>query len=247
MNGNDGNDGAVSGRWELISTTGTPISTEFRTNNSAWSATTVLKVHSDSLQGDFGTFFNYALNTVTDNQVIAQITNTTDPANYAIFDILDISFESGSIYSFNIDSVYSSNGTPTLGDIYSVSLDFAYVGPTGSTTVFPYDISFAISDETTQIVTGTSVMKILAARTIDVTKVRASISTSATTTCEFDVLVGGTTILPQNLQINSGNTSTYLDITGQTITEDTFITVNLNAAGSGATGAKIYILGTTTN
>lgn len=121
------------------------------------------------------------------------------------------------------------------------------VGTTGTTTTtFPYDISFAISDETTQIVTGTSVMKILAARTINVTKVRASISSSATTTCEFDVLVGGTTILPQNLQINSGNTSTYLDVTGQTITADTFITVNIGAAGTGAKGAKIYILGTTT-
>jgi hypothetical protein len=48
------------------------------------------------------------------------------------------------------------------------------------------------------------------------------------------------------LQINSGNTSTFVDVTGQTINADTFITVDIIGVGSGATGAKIYILGTTT-
>jgi len=197
-------------------------------------------------------YVDYSFNTIrtgVTNSTIAAGSGNTINANLRNVFVAGINLTATTNDTSYLSKLNIAN-VPTGTSINNLGIDASgnvIVGTTGTTTTtFPYDISFAISDETTQIVTGDTVMSILAARTINVTKVRASISTTGATTCEFDVLVGGTTILPQNLQINSGNTSTFVDVTGQTINADTFITVDIIGVGSGATGAKIYILGTTT-
>ena len=142
--GISGNDGAVSSRWTLQNTAGTPSPgiTEFIIDDEDWASTTTLRVQSNSLQGNFSGFLTYASNQKSSgNQVIIQITNVNDPTNYAIFDIFSIAFEFGSVYAFVIDSVFSSNGSPVVDEDYSIS--FA-VGASSAST----DTNFANTDLT---------------------------------------------------------------------------------------------------
>ena len=108
-----------------------------------------------------------------------------------------------------------------------------------------YDLSFALSDESTQIVTGNTVFNMIAPRAMTTSRVKMSISQSATTTTEIDIYEDGVTILPSTLSISSGNTWSYIDVT-TTIAENSTLTVDILSAGIGAVGLKAYIIGTTT-
>ena len=123
---------------------------------------------------------------------------------------------------------------------------------TGSTiTSVPYDISFAISDEITPITSGTTKLTFFAPRAMTITNVYASVSTTGSTNSVFDINVNGSSILSTEITVESSekhskDATTQPVISSSSITQFDEITIDIDSAGTGATGAKIYIKGTTT-
>jgi hypothetical protein len=132
-------------------------------------------------------------------------------------------------------------------DLTATTSDTVYVpnlSIEGSSIGAPYDLSFAVSDETTAITTGTAKITLRAPRDFQVTKVKVSLTTSGSTTTTVDVNVEGSTILTSPIDLSSGvfvNSTT--SITTPTIDEDDVITVDIDVAGTGAAGLKIYLIG----
>lgn len=111
----------------------------------------------------------------------------------------------------------------------------------------PMDLSFAISDETTAITTGTSKITIYAPYDFEITKIKASVSVSGSTDSEFDVNVNNSSVLSSVLTLSSGDYVTgTTSLSTTSVVEDDKITVDIDTAGTDAAGAKIYILGTRT-
>ena len=114
---------------------------------------------------------------------------------------------------------------------------------------FPVFLQYAISDETTAITTGTK----LTARApygFTLTAVRASLTTASSSgTPTFDINEGGTTVLSTKLTIDanektSTTAATAAVISDSAIADDAELTFDIDVAGTGATGAKIYLYGT---
>ena len=118
---------------------------------------------------------------------------------------------------------------------------------TGST--IPCDISFAISDETTQITSGTSKVILYAPYSFTLTNVKASLSTSGSTQSQFDVNINDSSVLSTKITIDANDNrsvdaGTQPVISSSTINENDKISVDIDIAGTGAAGAKIYLIGT---
>jgi hypothetical protein len=109
----------------------------------------------------------------------------------------------------------------------------------------PYDTSFAVSDEETQITSGTSKITLFASRDFEINKVKVSLTTTGSTTTTVDVNINGSSILTSPLDLTSGNE--LASETGLTVAvdEDDKITVDIDVAGTGATGLKVYLIGKT--
>lgn len=111
-------------------------------------------------------------------------------------------------------------------------------------------IAVAISDETTAITTGTAKITFRMPFAMTVTSVRASLSTASSSgNPTFDINEGGSSILSTKLSIDANEkTSTTAAtppvISDSALADDAEITVDIDTAGTGAKGAKVYIIGT---
>lgn len=121
------------------------------------------------------------------------------------------------------------------------------VAPAGAQ---PYDIIIALGDETTAITTGTSVVTIRAPRAMTLTKVKASLSTASSSGLPtFNVKKNGTSIFSTTLTIDatektSETAATAAVLSTTAIAADDELTFDISTAGTGATGAKIVLVGT---
>lgn len=109
------------------------------------------------------------------------------------------------------------------------------------------NMSIAVSDETTQIVIGTDSSVMYAPHKMTLTDVKASLSTSGSTASTFDINVNGSTILSTKITIDanehtSGTAATPPVISSASISEDDRIGIDIDGAGTGAAGAKIYLI-----
>ncbi|MGD9613852.1 MAG: beta strand repeat-containing protein [Alphaproteobacteria bacterium] len=111
-------------------------------------------------------------------------------------------------------------------------------------------IQFAVSDETTDITTGTAKITFRAPCALTVTAVRASLSTASSSgLVTVDINEGGTTILSTKLTIDanektSTTAATAAVISDTSLADDAEITVDIDGAGTGAKGLKGTIIGT---
>ena len=131
-----------------------------------------------------------------------------------------------------------------------------YLQKSGTTTVWlsgsPCDFAIAISDETTQITTGTNKVTLYAPYAFTITDVQASLSVSGSATINtFNVKNNGTTIFSTKSTIDIGEYSTGTAATPRVITGTTVaiydkLTIDVDTIGTGSAGAKIYILGNRT-
>jgi hypothetical protein len=152
------------------------------------------------------------------------------------------------LYTENFDA----NGTVRLRNIGSAT-PVVNLGADSNGNIVtgftPCDLSFAISDETTAITTGTSKLTLYAPYAFTITNVYASLSTSGSTLSTFDVNNNNTTIFSTAKltidanEFHSKDAATPSVITGSTIAQFDKITIDIDAAGTGAKGAKIYIVG----
>jgi hypothetical protein len=108
----------------------------------------------------------------------------------------------------------------------------------------------AVSDETTAITAGTGKTKFRMPYAFTLTGVRASLSTASTSgVVTVDVNEGGTSILgASKLSIDANETTsstaaTPADLSDTTLADDAEITIDIDAAGTGAKGLKVTLLG----
>jgi len=110
-------------------------------------------------------------------------------------------------------------------------------------------IVVAISDETTAIATGTAVVTFRMPFAMTLTAVRASLSTASTSgTPTFDINEGGTTILSTKITIDANEKTSTTAATAPVISDtaladDAEMTIDVDVAGTGAKGAKVYLIG----
>lgn len=110
-------------------------------------------------------------------------------------------------------------------------------------------IVVAISDETTDIATGTAVVTFRMPFAMTLTAVRASLSTASSSgTPTFDINEGGTTILSTKITVDANEKTSVTAATAPVISDsaladDAEMTIDVDVAGTGAKGAKIYLIG----
>jgi hypothetical protein len=114
----------------------------------------------------------------------------------------------------------------------------------------PVVLAVAVSDETTAITTGNAKVTFRMPFAMTVTAVRASLSTASTSGDPvFDINEGGSSILGTKLSIDANEKTSTTAASAATITDsaladDAEITIDIDTAGTGAKGAKVYIIGT---
>ena len=113
----------------------------------------------------------------------------------------------------------------------------------------PEVIGIAVSDEETAITTGNAKVTFRMPFAMTLTAVRASLTTASTSGLPtFDINEGGTTILSTKLTIDanektSTTAATAAVISDSALADDAEITIDIDVAGTGAKGAKVYLIG----
>lgn len=112
------------------------------------------------------------------------------------------------------------------------------------------EIGVAISDETTAITTGTAKITFRMPSAMTLTAVRLSLTTvSSSGTPTVDINESGTTVLSTKLSCDasektSTTAATAAVISDSALADDAEITIDIDTAGTGATGAKVWLIGT---
>lgn len=112
------------------------------------------------------------------------------------------------------------------------------------------ELLIALSDETTAITTGTAKVTIRMPYAMTVTEVRSSLTTvSSSGLVTVDINESGSTILSTKLSIDQGEktsttAATPAVISDSALADDAEITFDIDAAGTGATGLKVWLIGT---
>lgn len=107
----------------------------------------------------------------------------------------------------------------------------------------------AISDEITELSTGTAKATFRMPYAFTLTEVRASLTTASTSgTPTFDINESNSTILSTKITIDENEkTSTTADvppvISDTALADDAEIKIDIDVAGTGAKGAKVYLIG----
>lgn len=117
-------------------------------------------------------------------------------------------------------------------------------------SALPVTIGIAVGDETTAITTGTAKVTFRMPHAMTLTAVRASLTTvSSSGTPTVDINENGVSILSTKLTIDaSEKTSTTAAaaavISDSALADDAEITIDIDVAGTGAAGLKVWLIGT---
>ena len=178
-------------------------------------------------QGTNGSFF------YNQNGDSLFITNTSEENS----DVLRVRTDNGQGITYHAD--YSS----TFVDRSLV--DKKYVDDAVAGGDSAYDMNFAVSDEFSQLTTGETKVTLYAPRDFEIEKVKVSLTSSGSTTTTVDVKVNGTSILSSALSLGNGDFISTQTGINEELDEDDRITVDITAAGTGAKGLKVYLIGKT--
>ena len=146
-----------------------------------------------------------------------------------------------------------ANATLLPGQTFSLTDSGWKMGDTGravDTLVVPVAIQAAISDELTAITAGASKISFRLPYGFTLTDVRASLTTASSAGIpSFDVKMNGASVLSTLVTIDATEkTSTTAAVppvvSNPVMADDALITVDIVTAGTGATGAKIALIGT---
>jgi hypothetical protein len=116
-------------------------------------------------------------------------------------------------------------------------------------TLMPQCMTIAVTEENTDIQTGTAQVTIRSPYSIGITDVRGSLSTASTSgVVEFDVNVDGTSIFTTEATIDANETTTQSAavpsaLSGSVVMvgDDSQITIDIDGAGTGARGLKVTL------
>lgn len=111
-------------------------------------------------------------------------------------------------------------------------------------------IQAAVTDESTTITTGTAKLTFRMPHAMTLTAVRASLTTTSSSGVPtINIKESGTTIFSTKITIDVGQTTSTTAsiaavISDASLADDAVITVDIDVAGTGATGLKIALIGT---
>jgi len=111
-------------------------------------------------------------------------------------------------------------------------------------------IQVAVSDETTNLTTGTAKLTFRMPYALTLTALRSSLSTASSSGLPtVDIKQNGTSILSTALSIDatektSTTAATAAVISTSSLTDDAEITIDITVAGTGAKGLKVTLIGT---
>ncbi len=114
----------------------------------------------------------------------------------------------------------------------------------------PAEVGIAVSDEATAITTGTAKVTFRMPFAMTLTAVRANLNTASSSGIPtVDINDSGTTILSTKLTIDAGEkTSTTAAvpavISDAALADDAELTIDIDVAGTGAKGLKVWLIGT---
>jgi hypothetical protein len=121
-----------------------------------------------------------------------------------------------------------------------------------ATATEPEVIIVALGDETTALATGANKVRFRMPFAMTLTAVRASLNTASSSGLPtFDINEGGVSVLSTLLTIDasektSTTAATPAVISDASLADDAEISIDVDVAGTGAVGAKIYLIGTRT-
>lgn len=152
------------------------------------------------------------------------------------------------------DAGFGGAGEPTLAEGMICTLDDTnevqrYSGSAWVTIYKEEVIGVALSDETTAITTGTGKAYIRAPFALTLTGVRANLNTASSSGIPtVDINVGGSTILSTKLTIDANEltsvtAATPAVISSASISDDAQISFDIDVAGTGAKGLKVWLYG----
>lgn len=107
----------------------------------------------------------------------------------------------------------------------------------------------AVGDETTAITTGTAKVTFRMPYALTLTAVKASLTTASSSGIPtVDINEGGSSILSTKLTIDAGEKTSVTAATAAVVSDaalaaDAEITIDIDVAGTGATGLKVYLIG----
>jgi hypothetical protein len=119
-----------------------------------------------------------------------------------------------------------------------------------ASTLLKDTIVVAVSDETTAITTGTAKVTFRMPWAMTLTAVRASLTTASSSgTPTVDINEAGSTILSTKLTIDanektSATAAVAAVISDTGLADDAEMTIDIDVAGTGAAGLKVYLIGT---
>jgi len=147
--------------------------------------------------------------------------------------------------ALSTDVVLNVRNSADTADILSINGDGSFVG-------LPCEFQFAVSDETSDLTTGTAKITFRMPYAMTLTEVRASVTTAPTgSAITVDINQTAATILSTKLTIDatektSTTAATPAVISTSALTDDAEITVDIDAIGStiAGTGLKVTLIGT---
>ena len=128
--------------------------------------------------------------------------------------------------------------------------DISGLGNLATATTLPVSFGIACSDETTTITTGDGKATFRLPHAMTLTAVRASLTTASTSgAVTVDINEGGTTVLSTALTLDqdektSTTAATAAVISDSTLADDAEIRIDIDGAGTGAKGLKVWLIGT---
>lgn len=162
--------------------------------------------------------------------------------------------DGSALTALNADSVSSgtlaaARGGTGVSNSANLTVSAATTLNRQSSTGLPVEFCIALSDETTAITTGNAKVTFRAPYAFTVTSVRSSLTTASSSGLPtVDINESGSAILSTKISIDvSEKTSTTAVtppvISDSAIADDAEITFDIDIAGTGATGMKVWILG----
>lgn len=158
--------------------------------------------------------------------------------------------QTGGIVSLASTTI-NGNATTTgnlavLGSLLDASGNKYSTSTGGTSNIY---IPIALSDEVTPLATGTSVVSFRSPAAFTLTNVRLSlVASSSAGIVQVNVKDGGTSVFSTLPQIDQGATTsktsgTQVVISNSSIGDDDPLTIDITAAGTNATGLKVWLIG----
>lgn len=142
-------------------------------------------------------------------------------------------------------------GSAGSGSVEALTISSQFAATSGGLSISPSAfitaIPFSCSDETTLLTTGVKGVFRMPYGFV-LTKIKASLTTAATTLMTIDVKRSGTSVFSTPLTIDANETSSSTAATNAVISitsiaDDAEISISVSLTGSGGAGLKVYLIG----